>query len=104
MHVSLSNSTAHSGWLCLPFDQDLLSGGCIGMICSRGDALVGEAGLVVFCVLDHGVSLRIKPNDVKTKEERVYSRMVLPSWATFSMLGIRFPAILTTLKKLQFSS
>jgi hypothetical protein len=79
MHVSLSNSTAHSGWLCLPFDQGLLSGGCIGIICSRGDALVGEAGLVVFCVLDHGVSLRIKPNDVKPKEERVYSRMVLPS-------------------------
>ncbi len=104
MHVSLSNSTAHSGWLCLPFDQGLLSGGVHGTICFRGDALVGEAGLVVFCVLDHGVSLRIKPKDVKTKEERVYSKIVLPSWATFSMLGSRFLAILTTLKKLQFSS
>ncbi len=57
----------------------LLSGGCIGIICYRGDALVGEAGLVVFSVLDHGVSFRIKPNDVKTKE-RVYSRMVPPSF------------------------
>jgi hypothetical protein len=44
--------------------------------------LVGEAGLVVFSVLDRGVSFRIKPNDVKTKEERVYSRMVLPSFAS----------------------
>jgi hypothetical protein len=58
----------------------LLSGGCIGIICYGGDGLVGEAGLVVFSVLDHGVSFRIKPNDVKTKEERVYSRMVLPSF------------------------